>query len=190
MFQISTFHSLHHFWIRLETHFSKTQTLFLYWISPDIDKPILACTCIFHQNSGKWLLFELKHMYSLFEMKISTCAFVHQIWEFRIKTSFLHVKFTVSYTWLAFQFWHLTCLDFDETQYSSQKHLKIHFLSFRSLQTLSKFKLSSSDYSPIPTLMDDDDSNVYKMISTHLDSNILDVLDSMSQEKIMRKTHF
>ena len=38
--------------------------------------------------------------------------------------------------------------------------------------------------------MDDDDSNVYKMISTHLDSNILDVLDSMSQEKIMRKTHF
>ena len=152
MFQNSTLHSLHHCSLWLETHFSKLEKLFLHRTSHDIGKPILACTCFFHQNSWNWLHFGLKNSSSWFDMKISTCAFVHQIWEFRIKTWFLHVNFTLSHTWLAFRFWHLTCLDFDENWYSSPKHLKIHILDFILLQPLLILKLSSSDSSPTLTL--------------------------------------
>ena len=111
-----------------------------------------------------------------------------EIWEFWIKTSFLHME--VWHTWLAFHFRHLTCLDFDETRYSSLKHRKIHILAFESFQTLLILKLSSSASSPTLTLMDDEDSNVNKMISTHLNLNPSNVLDFMSQEEMMTKKTF
>ena len=163
MFQNSTSHSLYHFSLQLKTHFFKLEKAFsssnFSWHRQTHSRLHLHFPSKLMKLTLVWIE---KHVSSWFDMKISTCAFVHQIWEFWWKTSFLHMIFIVWHTRLAFQFWHLTCSNFDETWYSSLKHIKIHILSFGSFQTLLILKLSSSDASPTLTLTDDEISKVDK----------------------------
>ena len=116
---------------------------------------------------------------------------MHQIWcFFFIKTSVQHMKFTISHAWQAYQFWHQTIPDFHKTWWSCPKISNFTFELSNCFNTLKILSYLLVTLHLPQSVMHGEDSKVHKMSSTHLNLNLLDVLDCISQEDLMGKCPF
>ena len=86
-FKNFTFHSFHPFSTsKFKAHRIKLKS-FLHWSLYKDRQTHHGLHFTYTKNSWKWLHFGLRHFSWWFNMKNSTCVFMHQIWVFFIKTS-------------------------------------------------------------------------------------------------------
>ena len=132
-FKNINFHSVQQFSLQLRTLFIKLKT-FLHSTLHETNQLTFACISLTIQNSWNLLHFGSKHVSWWFNMKKSSCASMHKIWEFFYQNCSLaheihHLAYMTSILVLALnhpRFWWNLVIIFKT---SKKSHLSFHIVS-------------------------------------------------------------